>query len=310
MDSNASSLDPVTEYLIEENLPDEFGRVPVFPPIVLDLFAACREGRDGMAAAALEAARRIHRYYHEEFVPSDPLERCWNLGMNEFLPSLYGMIFETARLISYDDEHDRQEALVQVLVELRKLPEVTFRRSYNCEKEIAFVNDQWFAYVERELKRIYFVHYRDFRIDDYESSSSSGDPKDLKTSCNEWVSISAFLARCLRAGICDNDKRRCLKPWIDIRFALEEDTGNLPEAVRNSLRIIAAQYILLYGRPIYNHMASQITATETAKKWSLWAAKLKELLQEGRGNGIDEKLASVLKRTLAEVESIASDVAA
>ena len=70
---------------------------------------------------AAGAAHRIDAYYQDEYLPSDPfLKFSDDKGMAGFLNSLYGLVFDVARLIPYRDA--LQDTLIQVIVELRKLP--------------------------------------------------------------------------------------------------------------------------------------------------------------------------------------------
>jgi hypothetical protein len=76
--------------------------------------------------AAAEAARGFDQYYSQHFLPSDPLMKFSDdKGMETYLWGLYQLIFDMGRLISYKDT--KQTNLVQLLVELRKLPPKTFK---------------------------------------------------------------------------------------------------------------------------------------------------------------------------------------
>jgi hypothetical protein len=75
-------------------------------------------GNDHTAVA--DAARQIDMYYSSVFLPLDPLIKLDDEGMASLLSTLYNLIFEVARLISYKDS--RQDTLVELILELRKLP--------------------------------------------------------------------------------------------------------------------------------------------------------------------------------------------
>lgn len=88
------------------------------PSILLDLLTAfpC----DGPEAAR-EAARRIDADYRDVYLPSDPLLKGQDdKGMAPFLSYLYELVQSVATFIDWDDA--RQDALVQLVGELRKLP--------------------------------------------------------------------------------------------------------------------------------------------------------------------------------------------
>ena len=76
--------------------------------------------------AALDTALRIDTYYWEYHLPSDPLMKFEeDKGIAGFLNHLYELVFDVARLIPYSDP--RQDMLVQLILELRKLPAKPFK---------------------------------------------------------------------------------------------------------------------------------------------------------------------------------------
>lgn len=103
----------------ETTVDEETGVASGLPSIFLDLLAAWTEGNH--TAAAEEAARRIHADYCDVYLSSDPLMKGLNdRGMAGFLSRLYELVFALARLVGYDD--DRQDALLETILQLRKLP--------------------------------------------------------------------------------------------------------------------------------------------------------------------------------------------
>jgi hypothetical protein len=71
--------------------------------------------------AVADVARQIDAYYSGEFLRSDPLLKFQDdKGMEIFLSILYRLVFDLAELISYKDS--RQDTLVELILELRKLP--------------------------------------------------------------------------------------------------------------------------------------------------------------------------------------------
>jgi hypothetical protein len=76
--------------------------------------------------AAADAAREFDEYYSQQFLPSDPLMKFSDdKGMGAYLWGLYQLIFDMGRLVPYNDT--KQTNLVQLIVELRKLPPKTFK---------------------------------------------------------------------------------------------------------------------------------------------------------------------------------------
>lgn len=77
-------------------------------------------------SSASHLAKVIERSYNNDFLPYNPLAKSQDdRGMGQFLNALHELLIEVACLISYDD--DKQEFLVQTLVELRKLPAKAYR---------------------------------------------------------------------------------------------------------------------------------------------------------------------------------------
>lgn len=72
-------------------------------------------------STAADTARLIDNYYEQEFLPSDPLMKFLDdKGIGGFLTTFYELVFNLARLIPYNNSN--QEKLVQLILELRKLP--------------------------------------------------------------------------------------------------------------------------------------------------------------------------------------------
>lgn len=93
------------------------------PSILRDLLRSYPQ--DGQQAAQ-DAARRINFDYRDKYLPSDPLLKGRDdEGMAGFLYHLYLLSLDTARLIHYSSPE--QDALVQLFVELRKLPPEQFK---------------------------------------------------------------------------------------------------------------------------------------------------------------------------------------
>ncbi len=113
---SSSVVDAATEFLTGESNEDEY--FPRIPSILLALLTAWRENGQ---AAAQDAARRIDANYWDVFLPANPLIMGFEeVATGAFFYGLYGLIFNVVRFIDFDD--DRQDAFVQVIIELRKQP--------------------------------------------------------------------------------------------------------------------------------------------------------------------------------------------
>lgn len=103
--------------------------------------------------------------------------------------------------------------------------------------------------------------------------------------CEAWVNQQAFTARCTAAGI--DYEPFCKHPSWEIPNGLDKDYSSPVE--RNCKVMVAAQYILLAGRAIYESLVNQEPLTEkdeassnwTLKRWPLWATKLREVEERG-----------------------------
>lgn len=83
---------------------------------------------DGDSTAA-DIARKIDNYYDQQFRPSDPLMRFQDdQGMQSFLFAFWQAVYIAfARVIPYNNNN--QEKLVQLVLELQKLPPRQFKLS-------------------------------------------------------------------------------------------------------------------------------------------------------------------------------------
>ncbi len=83
---------------------------------------------DGDSTAA-DIARKIDNYYDQQFRPSDPLMRFEDdQGMGSFLFAFWQTVcISFARVIPYNNNN--QEKLVQLVLELQKLPPRQFKIS-------------------------------------------------------------------------------------------------------------------------------------------------------------------------------------
>lgn len=147
---------------------------------------------------------------------------------------------------------------------------------------------------QRRLTFTIYTAYKTPGLQDDESAKAAHQKK-----CDEWVNFSAFLARCTGAGFYDQYSGVFLYPSVDISLALEK---KLPTGSLRACRLmVAAQWILHSGRRIHDSMVEENKKDWDLERWSVWEARLKEIVDGGEG---DEEVASVLRRTLAEMTSI------
>ncbi|RYO87605.1 hypothetical protein DL766_009179 [Monosporascus sp. MC13-8B] len=100
-------------------------------------------------AAAKDGAHRIDSYYSDTSLSFDPLVKfAEDKGMAGFLNALWDAVFDSAELLPFDDP--KQDRLVAVILELRKLPPKLFKiwqsnRLVYIEEPIFFMvqKDRW-----------------------------------------------------------------------------------------------------------------------------------------------------------------------
>ncbi|KAI0854027.1 hypothetical protein F5Y00DRAFT_224325 [Daldinia vernicosa] len=211
-----------------------------------------------------DAALQIDTYYEETYLASNPaLKDQDDKGMIEFLTGLYGVVSDLVLIIPY--HHGLQYAIIDLLFELRHLP----------SRQIKIENEDYIVYehepiIERMMGQKWENH----------SPKDDTNPEELERKCEEWVNISAFIARCIEAGFNDQFKEKCKFPCVDIPKALEED--NPPGVRRSCLIRVAVQYIMIAGHKICQQKIGKGKTEEQQMwlgKWKIWAEKLLQLAE-------------------------------
>ncbi|TGO21061.1 hypothetical protein BPAE_0245g00110 [Botrytis paeoniae] len=174
---------------------------------------------------------------------------------------VFQTIYHLAALIPYEDR--KQDMLLQLIVELLKLPRKTFKGvdgkiigespTYH-DINIEAKHDMWNA---RGVDKLDL----DVKIQD-----------EYTQSCIEWINLSAFYARCIAASVDDHDKNACKFPDIEIREALEPDYNPTPGIDTDFRVAIATRYIIVAGEKIRE---------DNVEWWDehfpIWERKLEEL---------------------------------
>ncbi|KAI9765889.1 MAG: hypothetical protein M1840_007030 [Geoglossum simile] len=225
---------------------------------------------------AAGAAGRIDTHY-QEYLSSDPLLKFANdKGTAGFLNSLYELVFDVARLIPYRDA--LQDILVQLIVELRKLP----------PKRCKIWDEDALVYTKEPI----FTSVLDENWNRNLPSTAGANSQELEKTCAEWVNFSAFLARCIQSNLNDQYEDGCKYPSFDIPKGLEED--HPVGVIRNCLVTVAVVYILLASSKIHYEFVENRREDSSEKrwgldKWQLWAEKLKKLVDsEGMGSELGD----------------------
>lgn len=94
--------------------------------------------------------------------------------------------------------------------------------------------------------------------------------------CDHWVNLSAFLARCVEAGLLVEDKYRWEYPCEAIVEGLEKENERKSlELMRACKIMVAANYILLSGRSLAIDCFND--SDKGRAQWRRWAEKLREI---------------------------------
>ncbi|TGO55917.1 hypothetical protein BOTNAR_0234g00070 [Botryotinia narcissicola] len=152
---------------------------------------------------------------------------------------VFQTIYDLAALIPYEDR--KQYMLLQLIVELLKLPRKTFEGAdskiveesppYN-DINIEVKHDMWNAR----------------KVDELELDVKTQD--EHTQSCNEWINLSSFYARCIAASVDDHDKNTFKFPYVEICEALESDY-DLTLGIDTDFRVVVAtRYIIIAGERI------------------------------------------------------------
>ena len=124
-----------------------------------------------------------------------------------------------------------------------------------------------------------------------------------KTKCNQWVNLSAFLARCTQAGMYDRytDCFKC--PSVDINLALENHPVPKSVMLKETRVLVATLWILHAGQAIYENLLKvDEPQWSVPAKWAVWEAKLKELENE---EALSEEVKRVVGQTLERMAAVA-----
>ncbi|CAN8101120.1 unnamed protein product [Discula destructiva] len=112
----------------------------------------------------------------------------------------------------------------------------------------------------------------------------SESPQILSKQCEEWLSLSAFKARTLNAGICAEADEDFKAPRIDIPMGLElkSDSGKIADTsdaklLRDCKLMVSAQYILIGGGKIKGNIeACRYKGTWDDGSWKAWTWRFLE----------------------------------
>jgi hypothetical protein len=132
---------------------------------------------------------------------------------------------------------------------------------------------------------------------DSDSAGGDAESKEFIETCDEWVNFSAFIARCVQAGLLDRFSDGISKyPSWDVPDGLEK--GLQPGILRDCRVMVSAQYIILAGRRLFEEFLSK-SASPTEKsewwqeKWQLWPGKFEALSDGYEKDGKTEMAAMI-----------------
>ncbi|TGO77189.1 hypothetical protein BELL_0119g00170 [Botrytis elliptica] len=185
---------------------------------------------------------------------------------------VFQTIYDLAALIPYEDR--KQDMLLQLIVELLKLPRKTFKGvDGKVSKDLLGPNEMHTDMMSDRLSR-------KARLDELDLGVKTQD--EYTQSCIEWINLSAFYARCIAASVDDHDKNALKFPDVEICEALDPNHDPIPGIDTDFRVVIATQYIIVAGEKIRE---------DNVQWWDehvpIWERKLEEF-ENSYENGFPE----------------------
>ncbi|KAJ8067498.1 hypothetical protein OCU04_004842 [Sclerotinia nivalis] len=209
--------------------------------------------------AALETAKQIDNY------------TVFGSLTRRHLNFVFQTIYNLAALIPYEDQ--KQEMLLQLIVELLKMP----RRSFTGPDGKMVDEGPIYYDVHMELKH---DMWNARHVDELDLDYKTQD--EYIQACIEWINLSKFYARCISEGLDDHDDKACKFPGYDIPESLEPQCKYMPGIDTDFRVMVATQYIIIAGEKIRE---------DDIKWWDehapIWEKKL-EQLENSYENGFPE----------------------
>ncbi|TGO33975.1 hypothetical protein BHYA_0218g00080 [Botrytis hyacinthi] len=134
---------------------------------------------------------------------------------------VFQTIYDLAALVPYEDR--KQDMLLQLIVELLKLPRKNFK---GADGKVS----------------------KDLLVDELDLDVKTQD--EYTQSCIEWINLSSSYARCIAASVDDHDKNAFKFPDVEICEALEPEHDPTPGIDTNFRVAIATRYIIVAGERI------------------------------------------------------------
>ncbi|KAF7929553.1 hypothetical protein EAE99_004457 [Botrytis elliptica] len=184
---------------------------------------------------------------------------------------VFQTIYDLAALIPYEDR--KQDMLLQLIVELLKLPRKTFKGvDGKIVEESPMYHD-----INIEVKH---DMWNARKVDELDLGVKTQD--EYTQSCIEWINLSAFYARCIAASVDDHDKNALKFPDVEICEALDPNHDPIPGIDTDFRVVIATQYIIVAGEKIRE---------DNVQWWDehvpIWERKLEEF-ENSYENGFPE----------------------
>ncbi|KAI7971867.1 hypothetical protein EIK77_007466 [Talaromyces pinophilus] len=163
-----------------------------------------------------------------------------------------------------------------------------------------YKDDPIFGVLVHECWNMYFVHRQ-----------TPGTPSEVQESCDQYVNLSSFIARCTSAGLLvDKHGNEYKYSTFDVSRGVEEEIprGN----IRNARILAAANYILLAGSGIRNYCHSYPSDSDRGKSardmWNLWKEKFVAIAE---GQDEDPEIKDATKKAhaiMVELDASGHDV--
>ncbi|KAF7954158.1 hypothetical protein EAE96_005289 [Botrytis aclada] len=184
---------------------------------------------------------------------------------------VFQTIYDLAALIPYEDR--KQDMLLQLIVELLKLPRKTFKGDDGKVVEESPIYHDINMEVKHDM-------WNARKVDEFDLHVKTQD--EYTQSCIEWINLSAFYARCIAASVDDHDENACKFPEIDICEALEAYNDPSLGIDADFRVVVATRYITVAGEKI-----REDNVVWWDKHAPIWEKKLEEF-ENSYENGFPE----------------------
>ncbi|KAK4034498.1 hypothetical protein C8A01DRAFT_18713 [Parachaetomium inaequale] len=221
---------------------------------------------DAIADAAAAAARRFDDLYSTVYEPRFNGYRKTHKGWTGYLIVFYELLFSVAVEMHYDDP--KQDKIIQLLAELRKLPPHAVR--IFVQPEFEWVDSEiWTRDPLLPWELVSLEPYGNITFEYYNNLKDPDRLQLFEQSTAYYVNFYAFQARCTAAGFDAGFKTRFIRAGDIISTGLHPDYPDYLEKLDCHV-MAAAQYILHAGNVIDAECVKKQLPPRRHPGWKGW----------------------------------------